>query len=248
MPHPSGRPWIIAHRGASLRAPENTIEAFELAAELGADAVELDVRNTRDGVLLVHHDDTIEGAETPIVAMDASDVADLGPWIPTLGEALEACRDIWVDIEIKNDPRDADWDPDHSVAEAVAEVVRTARAEVVVTSFNPDTVAAAHGHGLRTGLLVGRGLDPAELARTAARAGHEFLLPHHSTLRGEHGSHVVDAARSAGVELAVWTVDETDEIRRLARLGVGGIATNAPDVAASALDQDGHGDRGESLA
>lgn len=232
MAHPSGRPWIIAHRGASLREKENTLDAFRLAFDLGADAVELDARCTADGAIVVHHDDTIRGSDRPIAAMTRADVGRAAPWVPDLAQALEVAAG-WVDVEIKNDPREADWDPDHGAAVTVAD--QFSGADIVVTSFNPGTVELARARGLRTGLLVGRGIDPAQAAASAAESGHEFLLPHLSTLEGDHGGHVVEAARRAGIEIAVWTVDGIDEIRRLAGLGVGGIATNAPDVARSAL-------------
>jgi len=214
-------------------AQENTIDAFQLAAKLGADAVELDARRTADGVLVVHHDDTVPSSDRPIVAMTRSELHAAAPWVPDLAEALTACAAMWVDIEVKNDPRDADWDPDDSVARAIA--ADHDGGDIVVTSFNPQTVAVASTAGLRTGLLIGRGIDPTEAALTATRAGHEFLLPHYSTLAGDHGEHVVAAAVRAGIELAAWTVDDPSDILRLAHLGVGGIATNAPDIAWAAL-------------
>lgn len=242
MPHPSGRPWIVAHRGASQRVRENTIEAFTLARDLGADSVELDARRTSDGIVVVHHDDTLPGADRPIVAMTRSEVAAAAPWVPDLADALAACAGMWVDVEIKNDPREADWDPDDRVATIVAD--QHADADIVVTSFNPGTVATANRAGLRTGLLLGRGFDPAEMAGPAAEQGHEFLLPHWSTLEGHHGDHIRNAARAAGIEIAVWTVDDPDQMRRLTGLGVGAICTNVPDVAFSTLVEDGDGERG----
>ena len=233
MPHPSGRPWIIAHRGASLQAQENTVGAFRLAAELGADAVELDVRRTADHVLIVHHDATAPGADRPIVAMTRAELADCAPEIPDLVDALAACAGMWVDVEVKNDPRDADWDPGNDVTKAI--IAGHGDADIVLTSFNPQSVAVASRAGLRTGLLVGRGVDPADAALPAADAGHEMLLPHYSTLGGDHGEYIVVAGARAGIEIAVWTVDDRTEMVRLAGLGVGGIATNAPDVARSVL-------------
>ncbi len=233
VPHPSGRPWIIAHRGASLQAPENTIESFRLAAELGADAVELDARRTADNVLIVHHYDTVPGVDLPIVAMTRSELADAAPWVPDLSDALEACAGMWVDVEVKNDPRQSDWDPEDVVTRAI--IAGYAAADIVVTSFNPRSVAVAAEAGLRTGLLIGRGIDPADAAAAAAEAGHEMLLPHFSTLAGNHGEHIIASGVRAGIEIAVWTVDDPKEISRLAELGVGGIATNAPDIAAAVL-------------
>jgi glycerophosphoryl diester phosphodiesterase len=241
VPHPSGRPWIVAHRGASRQAQENTLEAFLLARDLGADSVELDARRTADGVIVVHHDDTLQGEERPIVAMTRSEVARAAPFVPDLGDVITACTGMWIDVEIKNDPREADWDPDDVVATAIA--AAHGGDDIVVTSFNPGTVATARRAGLRTGMLLGSGFDPAEMAGPAAEQGHEFLLPHWSTLDGDNGSHIIEAARRSGIEVAVWTVDDPIQMRRLAELGVGAICTNAPDVAASALveNRDGVG-------
>lgn len=239
MPHPTGRPWIVAHRGASLQARDNTIEAFLLAAQMGADAVELDVRRTADSALVVHHDDTIHGEERPIVAMTRAEVAEAASWIPDLSSAIEACNGMWVDIEIKNDPREADWDPSDRVAAQIAEEHRDD--DIIVTSFNPASVKVANRAGLRTGLLLGWGFDPAEMAPVAATAGHEFLLPHWAQLKGEDGPRIAHAAKQAGVELAVWTVDDPHEMSRLAGLGVGAVCTNTPDVALSALAEHGDG-------
>jgi glycerophosphoryl diester phosphodiesterase len=242
MPHPSGRPWIIAHRGASQRAQENTIKAFVLARDLGADAVELDARRTADGAIVVHHDQTVPGADRPIISMTRREVSDLAPWVPDLADAIAACSGMWVDVEIKNDPREADWDPGDTVAAAV--IAAHSNDDIVVTSFNPTTVIAVRRAELRTGLLLGRGFDPAEMAGPAAEAGHEFLLPHWSTLDGHHGADVIAAARIAGIEVAVWTVDDPDAMRRLAGLGVGAVCTNTPEVALSALVENRNGESG----
>jgi len=106
------RPTVIAHRGACRRAPENTVAAFELARELGSDWVELDVRRTADGALAVHHDAALADGRL-IVDLAAS---DLPPDVPGLGAALDACRGMGVNIEIKNAPVDADFDPDRTLA------------------------------------------------------------------------------------------------------------------------------------
>lgn len=210
-----------------------------MAREMGADAVELDVRRTADQALVVNHDDTVHGEDRPIVAMTRPELADAAPWIPDLAAAIQACDGMWVDVEIKNDPREADWDPTDEVARWIA----TGHADdpVLITSFNPATVKVASDAGLRTGLLLGWGFDPAEMASTAARAGHEYLLPHRSQLEGSAGPRVMSAALAAGIEVAVWTVDDASEMERLADLGVDAICTNAPDIASSALAEYGDG-------
>ena len=89
-------PLVIAHRGASAVAPENTVEAFRAAADLGADWVELDVHLTDDGVLAVHHDYEVEG-HGPIAERA---FAVLPRHVPTLPAALEACGSMGVNVEV----------------------------------------------------------------------------------------------------------------------------------------------------
>src|SRR4051794_5776874 len=101
------RPLVLGHRGSSRRARENTLEAFALAREDGADGVELDVHRSRDGVLLVHHDADVEGLGV-LAEHDAGAVRSVFPWIPTLAEVLDECRGLLVNIEIKNSPKDLD--------------------------------------------------------------------------------------------------------------------------------------------
>ena len=104
---------VIAHRGASRAAPENTVEAFLTAARMGADAVELDVRRTADGVLVVHHDPRL--ADTRVIV--ATPYRDLPAHVPTLAAALDACAGMWVNVEIKNDAEEPDFDPTDSIAD-----------------------------------------------------------------------------------------------------------------------------------
>ena len=112
------RPLIVAHRGASKAARENTLEAFRLARELGASMVELDVRRTRDGALVVHHDARI--AERPLIDHEA---ADLPSYIPTLAGALDACHGMDVNVEIKSDPSEPDYDASQRVAMEVVDLL-----------------------------------------------------------------------------------------------------------------------------
>jgi len=230
MPHPSGRPWIIAHRGASHDRPENTIDAFRHAAALGADAVELDVRRTADGALVVIHDPLVDG--TPVIGMTRAEVADVAPWVPDLTDALASCSGLWVDAEVKNDPTEPDWDPDASVAAAVVDLVAR-RDDVMISSFDPASVQVAVDAGLRTGLLVDEGVDP--LAAMAPVDGIAFLFPPLTSM-GAAGE-IVKAASVAGVEVGVWWTDDPSRMRRLAAAGVGAIFTKRPDVARAALGQ-----------
>ncbi|MDQ3542532.1 MAG: glycerophosphodiester phosphodiesterase, partial [Actinomycetota bacterium] len=100
---------VIAHRGASRLAKENTIEAFRAAVRVGAAGIELDARRTSDGVLVVHHDPLVDGRA--IISIAATELPE---WVPTLSAALDACVGAFVNIEIKNSPEEPDFDPDEA--------------------------------------------------------------------------------------------------------------------------------------
>jgi glycerophosphoryl diester phosphodiesterase len=229
---------VIAHRGASAAHRENTTIAFREAARLGADAVEFDVRRTGDGILVIHHDDTIAGLG-PIIDTEAAALRRDAPWIPTLAEAIDACAGMWMNIEIKNSPADRDWDPDDATLEGtIAHLASVdAAGRTLISSFNPRTAQRAAGRlpGLRTGLLVDAAVDPVALLPVAAGAGHSTLHAHVSSLQGPAAAHAAGAARDHALGIVAWTVDSPDEIRRLTDAGITGIITNVPDVARSVL-------------
>src|SRR5512144_2235693 len=110
---------VIAHRGASRAAPENTVAAFRRAAELAAEMVELDVRRSADGRLVVHHDAHL--ADGRAVAATRAD--ELPAAVPDLAAALDACVGMAVNIEIKNDPDEPGFEPDRALADHVAAMV-----------------------------------------------------------------------------------------------------------------------------
>src|SRR6188768_3753377 len=103
----AARPLVLAHRGACRQAPENTLNAFARARALGADGVELDVRRSADGVLLVHHDATAEPLGA-FAALPFAEIRAARPSVPTLAEALDACAGLLVNVEVKCLP----WEPD----------------------------------------------------------------------------------------------------------------------------------------
>jgi glycerophosphoryl diester phosphodiesterase len=223
---------VIAHRGASAAAPENTIDAFRLARTLGADWVELDARRTADGAVVVHHDDHLADGRV-IVDLDR---ADLPASVPDLTDALDACAGMAVNIEIKNWPGDADFDPDESVAAFVAAEVgrRGSQGEVLVSCFHrptidriralDPTIPTAFLHHLYEGTLE-------DLIAGVAAGGHTALHP----WDGFADERYLGLARDAGLEVNVWTVDDPERMRALVDLGVDGICTNVPDVARSVV-------------
>jgi glycerophosphoryl diester phosphodiesterase len=111
---------IMAHRGASKAARGNTIEAFLLAREQGAHAVELDVRQCASGELVVHHDPGLTDGRLIVQLGKES----LPSFIPTLDEALDACGDMWVNVEVKNFRTEPDYDSNDVRTMAVLELLR----------------------------------------------------------------------------------------------------------------------------
>ncbi|MCH7789402.1 MAG: glycerophosphodiester phosphodiesterase [Acidobacteria bacterium] len=226
-------PLVIAHRGASFDHTENTIAAFEGAQEHAADWVELDVRRTADGVLIVHHDAHL-GDGRVIVDCQADDLPN---HVPSIVEALEACGDLGVNIEIKNLPQDPDYDSEHSVAEAVAGVARAYLSldQVLVSSFNMDDIDRLRqiDPEIPTGFLVFDIGDRRQLIDWVAERGHRAIHPHVAFVDAA----LTRAASEAGLAVNVWTVDEPDRIAALVELGVDGIITNDPKLARSVLDQ-----------
>ncbi|MCU1352612.1 MAG: glycerophosphoryl diester phosphodiesterase [Acidimicrobiales bacterium] len=224
---------VIAHRGASAAAPENTVEAFALARELGADWVELDARRTADGAIVVHHDAVLPDGRV-IVELDR---AELPSSVCDLATALDACAGMRVNIEIKNVPIDPDHDPSEAVAAGVvAEVARRgARDEVLVSSFSRATIdrVVELDAAIPTAFLYFAAPDDAaELAGRIAAAGHDALHP----WDGIVDAALVEAGHGAGLEVNVWTVDDPDRMRALLGLGVDGLCTNVPDVARRIVD------------
>jgi glycerophosphoryl diester phosphodiesterase len=230
---------VLGHRGASAHAVENTMAAFERARADGADGVELDVRLARDGELVVFHDEDLRrlaGRAERISDLDTSQLGRVelagGERIPRLDEVLEATGPLLVNVEIKP----PGWRSVREVVRAVHRCVERAAAvdRVLVSSFDAAVVALVRQTTpLRTGLLF-----HARQRRPLRRAWLAPILRPHAL----HPEKVlVDAAamagwRRAGYAVNVWTVDDADEVRRLARLGVDAIISNDPAAARAAME------------
>lgn len=235
-------PLIFGHRGAMAYAPMNTLPAFALAIQQGAHGIELDVHRSRDGHPVVIHDFTVDhttdgsGLVTSMTLAELK-ALDAGAWfapqftgvrIPTLDEVFESIgRDVAVNVEIKA----ASDDSDGVEAIVAACIRRHAIAErVVLSSFN--TVTLRRFRALMPEVPVGylyAQEHPAPLEEDAFEAYHPFFQ-----LITEQ---TVVAARDAGKLINAWTVNDPQEIAALARLGVHGIVTDAPDVAVEALSK-----------
>ncbi|MGZ4738172.1 MAG: glycerophosphodiester phosphodiesterase [Ilumatobacteraceae bacterium] len=231
---------VLAHRGASRAAPENTVEAFRLAKAMGSDAVELDVRRTSDGVLVVHHDARLADGRA-IITLAAN---EMPVEVPQLHAALDACAGMWVNIEIKNDANEPDFDSTDAIADrtlaALAE--RDDDARWLISSFRLETIdrCKALHPGIRTAWLV---VDvPDDVISTMVAHGHDALHPWFARLRRSH----IDVCHGAAIEVNTWTCDDPQRMAELIEWGIDGICTNVPDVAigviaARAVSQDGDG-------
>jgi glycerophosphoryl diester phosphodiesterase len=236
---------IIAHRGASYDAPENTLASFRLAFEQKADAIELDVHLSRDGRIVVIHDFTtyrIGNVDKAIREQDLGDLKllDVGRWkdlrwmgerIPTLREALQTVPPgKRVFIEVKSSP------------EIIPELDRVIGAsglkpdQVVIIAFDYDTIYKTKKWmpQYECAWLISfkpdaRRPDPEtifhEIIERARCAGLDGLdLNYHGPITPEFIKNVA----AAGLKTYVWTVDDVEAARKMIELGVDGIATNRP--------------------
>jgi glycerophosphoryl diester phosphodiesterase len=225
---------------------ENTAAAFREAFARGADAVEMDVRRSADGVLVIYHDAVLPDGR-PIVETPLVEISRISPWVPRLEEAIAACAGMWINLEIKNSPDEPDWDPECRTAHAVSSAIRDlgiAR-RVLVSSFHADTITVIAGvlPGVPTGRLVTPGTDPLRAVAGAAAAGRTTVHLHRSDVAGDEAGDVMEAAAEQGLLVFVWTVDEPATVVRLAAAGAAGIITNRPDQTRSALEHH-HGNGG----
>jgi glycerophosphoryl diester phosphodiesterase len=251
-------PWLVAHRGASDVAPENTLPAFDQAAALGVDALEIDVHRSADDVVFVFHDDDtrrITGDAGSIEGRTAAEVAALdagfsftpdggatfpfrgaGVRIPTLAEVLLRYPSLRLSIDAKT--------ADAPLARALAGVIREARAEdrVVVGSFF-DAQAARLGRLLPDVCRFLPQRAAAWQVLGAALRVPPFGVPAYqlAALPRRHRRVEVVTPRlirhlhRRGVPVHVWTVDDEAEMRELLALGVDGIITNRPALAARVM-------------
>jgi glycerophosphoryl diester phosphodiesterase len=245
------RPLRVAHRGASARAPENTLAAFREAIRLGADAIELDVQLSADGVPMVIHDETVDrttNGHGRVASFASRDLRrlDAGAWfssrfkgerIPTLEEALECARGrCGLNIEIKEllktgrrSRRAASRAADaghEAVARAVAQVVaRTGFKDLLlVSSFSSQALlhARAAMPAVHLGLLASRSLRGLGALHRSVRL---YAVHPHVRLASPRRARL---ARRLGLVVLYWTVNDVRLMRRLLALGGDGLMTDDP--------------------
>lgn len=221
---------IVAHRGNRVAERENTTAAFRSARAVGAAAVELDVRRTKDQQLVVHHDAAVEDLGL-ICDMGLAELRSGAPWVPTLRDALDACDGMWVNVEIKNSDQDPDWDPQRTTA-GLLDIDPTG---IIVSSFDWPSADAARDAGFTGALLVAD--SPIDAIAYAGTAGHRSVNVQASLLAEEAATDVVAAAAAANVWVMVWTVNDPDEANRLKAAGVNAIMTDDPARILSATNR-----------
>jgi glycerophosphoryl diester phosphodiesterase len=234
MHPPNPSTTVIAHRGASAYLAEHTFAAYALAIEQGADVLELDVRATADGHLVVLHDRTLlrtAGDPRPIDRISAAALAALDPAVrpPTLCAVLDRYADAaphWL-VELK----DATPACAHAVAAALAE--RALADRTVVQSF--DASALMRLRSMAPALAVAPLYNRAPSARRLRRVGAFAVaigVRHTAVDRA-----LLLLARACGLAVRAWTANGPAELERLVTIGVDGVITDAPDVAREVVDR-----------
>ncbi len=225
----------IAHRGASLQAPPNTLAAFTKAAELEADVIELDVQMSADGAVVVAHPADIRQLLKPVCTVSEHTLDELkqmdlgnGATIPTLEEAIECCQEhhLGLYIELKGN-----W-----VVKPVVEAIQQHNLyhKVLVTSFRLDWLAdiKALDPGITTSILFSSTtLDAVALAQAiGAQYVHPAWERQHPTPHKLLTPEWIGKVRAAGLGLITWHEERPSEIAALRQLGVDGICSDAPDL------------------
>jgi glycerophosphoryl diester phosphodiesterase len=231
-------PLVYAHRGDSAHAPDNTLEAFELAVSAGTDGIELDVRRSADGVLILAHD-PVHPALGPLSKLAYDDIVRGDPRVTTLKEALDHIpREVFVNTEVKNHIGEPGFDRTRSIVADMIELIERHDdpARILISSFDPFALSKARrvNPDIARGLLVTGRTHLGAAIRWTRRAGHATVNLARTHLV-EDPQHVVDRAADSGLGVVVWTVDDPDEMLRLFGAGVAAIVTNDPGVGRAAV-------------
>jgi glycerophosphoryl diester phosphodiesterase len=243
------RPLVIAHQGGRGLWPENTLLAFERSLALGVDVLEMDLRATSDGQIVVHHDASVErttGAKGLIAELTVDEVRrldagygfgaeshpfrDQGLTIPTLPEVLEHFPEARLNLEMK------EFAP--SQARGLCSLLRKTGMldRFLVASFDHPSMIAfreacpevATSATMREGLLFYQ-LDRLHLGSLFRSPAIAFQVPEYFGKIQVLQSRFLARARASNVQVQVWTVNEEEDLSRMLKLGVDGILTDYPD-------------------
>ena len=234
------RPILIAHRGGSLEAPENTLGAFRHAIEIGMKYVELDVQMTRDGEMVVIHDETVDRTTDGTGAVQGYRFDDLrrldagfrfGPeWtgerIPTLREVLELCVDNGVGVVVELKSPHLNPGIEEKVAALVGEMWTRGAENIWCISFDHEAIRRMRR--LDGALMLGYLFPPGAEEFAVADDTVQAVCPYFGSCL-EHPDQVVEAHR-LGKFVFVYTVDREEDMRRLVEVGVDGMVSDRPSV------------------
>lgn len=235
---------VFGHRGAKAYAPMNTISSFELALEQGADGIELDVRLTRDGAMVIMHDERVDA--TTDGAGNVRDLTlaeiqslDAGAWfsetfrgtrIPTLDEVFEAVgKRTRINVEIK-----AESIRGEGIEAQVAQAIQRhgLANSTIISSFNPITLRRFRYAmpEVPIGFLYAEDTPPF-VPHLMIGLPHEAKNPHHTMINADY----MKRTKAAGYHVNTWTVNDASRAVQLRDLGVDCIITDAPDVILAAV-------------
>lgn len=241
------RPTIFAHRGASMHAPENTISAFKLAIEQSADGIELDVKCTADGHVVVIHDQNVDRTTDGsglVVRMTLSELKKLdagshfdapfqGETIPTLEEVFELFGNkTFINVELTNYRT-----PFDKLPLKVADLARKYNLEstLILSSYSPIALRRIHAYlpDVPIGLLA----FPGKLGAIPRSRLGRILVPYLAlhTAVADTSSSLVSRLHRGGYRVHVFTVNQTQDMQRLFKIGVDGIFTDDPALARQLL-------------
>jgi glycerophosphoryl diester phosphodiesterase len=250
----TGAPWVIAHRGASREAPENTLAAFDEALRQGCDAIECDVQLSRDGVPVVYHDRTLTragGGRRRVARLAVDELTRLDPGrrfdrcfegehIPTLEAVLERyARRTRLLVEIKTREGCARLERHLELASAVADLVRNLRSEKLVALLCFDGDVLSHLERVAPSIPRVVNLKPPRRLSPALRARLGSLAAVSADVRALTTAFGRDL-QDAGCPLMVYTCNTTARVRRALGAGAMGVMSDRPRWLAGVLRAEVH--------
>ena len=256
----SGRSLTVAHRGASAYAPENTIAAFDLAVDLGADAIELDVHRTRDGVLVAVHDDDLQRVSNGTCSRSIADLTwseleevDVGSWfndthpplarvehtrarVPRLDDIFARYgRSLSYLIELKHSVLGTGMENEIASLARAHSLTSAGRSNVLVATFSQKSLLLLH----ELDPSVGRVQLFHPYANSAAIRAYLDAIPGYCSgigpSKGAVEGRLAEACRRHSLDVFAWTVNDPHEMDDLIDLEVAGIVTDFPDLLGTRL-------------
>ena len=243
----SAAPLVIAHRGASAYSPENTMAAFRLALLQGADAIELDAKLTKDGVVVVMHDDRLVRTTNAVgrigdLNLDEVEKIDaglkfseefVGEKIPALYKVFDTLgEEILINVELANYA--SAWD---DLPARVIKLIEESglEARVLIASFNPLALLKCRRISKEIPIALLVHAKGPRLYQSLLRSllSYDFIHPQESLI----DSKLLGDELGCGRKVTAWTVNDENRMKELLTLGIAGIITDVPDVAIRIRDE-----------